>query len=68
MRVQFCCTNARLDLDPYREYCAIGLQNCIGCQMAELRTVTVTANQMIKDEKYATTTYDFTSGRMERTW
>ena len=68
MKVQMRCTNARLDFDPYREYCAIGLQNCTGCKLAELRTVTVTSKQMIEDEKYATTAYQFTNGRMERTW
>ena len=68
MKLQFRCTNARLDLDPYREYCAIGLTKCAFCDKADLRTVTVSAKKMMEDDKYATTAYDFTTGRMERTW
>ena len=69
MRVQYRCINARMEFDPaYREYCAIGLQSCIGCKLAELRMVTVTAKQQIEDDKYATTAYQFTTGMMERTW
>ena len=63
------CINHRIAFDPdYREYCAIGLQSCAGCKLAELRTVTVTSKTMIEDEKHATTAYQFTNGRMERTW
>ena len=52
MKLQFRCTNARLDLDPYREYCAIGLDNCIGCKLVELRMVKVTQRQIDEDEKH----------------
>ncbi len=53
MRVQYRCTNARTSFEPeYREYCAIGLDNCIGCELAELRMIKVTQRQIDEDEKH----------------
>ena len=69
MRVQYRCINARMDFEPeYREYCALGLQNCTGCQVAELRRITVTTEQMIEDERHEWRVYDYTTGGMVRTW
>ena len=69
MRVQYRCINARMEFEPeYREYCAIGLTQCTGCKLSKFRTVKVTAKQMIEDEKHETKAYDYTSGRLERTW
>ena len=53
MRVQYRCINARMEFEPeYREYCAIGLDNCIGCKLVELRMVKVTQRQIDEDEKH----------------
>jgi hypothetical protein len=42
-----------LEFEPeYREYCAIGLDNCIGCELAELRMIKVTQRQIDEDEKH----------------
>ena len=69
MRVQYRCINARMEFEPeYREYCSLGLQNCTGCQVAELRRITVTTEQMIEDERHEWRVYDYTTGGMVRTW
>ena len=68
MKIQHRCRHAKLDLEPYREYCSLGLQNCVGCEMAELRTVKVTPKQMIEDARHETVMYDSTTGKLERTW
>ena len=65
MRLQFRCTNARLYLDPYREYCALGLTQCAFCDKADLRMVKVSAKQMIQDDKHREVYYDYTTGRDE---
>jgi hypothetical protein len=44
------------------------LTQCTGCKLAKFRTVKVTAKQMIEDEKHETKAYDYTSGKLERTW
>jgi len=36
----------------YREYCAIGLHDCTGCELVELRMVKVTQRQIAEDEKH----------------
>ena len=69
MRVQYRCINARMEFEPeYREYCSLGLQNCTGCQLAELRMIKVTAKQLIEDEKHEWRVYDYTTGGMVRIW
>ena len=67
MRVQYRCIKARMEFEPeYREYCSLGLQNCTGCQVAELRRITVTTEQMIEDDIHAEVYYDYTTGRTEK--
>ena len=67
MRVQYRCINARMEFEPeYREYCAIGLQNCTGCKSVELRIVKVSANQLMEDDTHAEVYYDYTTGRTEK--
>ena len=68
MKIQSRCTNARLDLEPYREYCSLGLDKCHGCVMADLQTIRVTAKQLIEDARHETVMYDSTTGKLERTW
>jgi len=69
--MQHRCTHARILFAPdYQEHCIkIGTPQCNGCSMFELRpAIHTSAQQMIDDERHATTAYNFTSGRLEMTW
>ena len=70
--MQFRCTHARILFIPdYQEYCVAldGKPQCNGCKLVELRqTATGSAQQMIEDDKRATTAYDYTTGGMVMTW
>lgn len=68
MKVNFRCISARMSFDPYREYCSLGFKNCAGCKFAILQTIRVSAETMIQDERHETKAYDYTTGRLERTW
>ena len=68
MKVQFRCKHARLDLDPYREYCALGLQDCTFCQQAEIVTVKQSVDQALEDAKHAEVFYNSTTGRLDYRW
>lgn len=68
MRVQYRCKHARISFDPYREYCALGLQECGGCKQLELQIIEVSAETMIQDERHATIAYQYSTGTMEKTW
>ena len=65
------CTHARILFTPdYQEHC-VALDDkpqCNGCKLVELRTTHTSAQQMIEDERHATTAYDFTTGGMVKTW
>lgn len=70
--MQYRCTHARILFTPdYQEHC-VALDDkpqCNGCWLVELPQIaTGSAKQMIDDERHATTAYDFTMGRMVRTW
>jgi len=69
--MQFRCKHAQIIFDPdYREHCEAvgGTPQCIDCKLVELRTGNASIEQMIEDERHATTAYDYTTGGMVKTW
>ena len=69
--MQFRCKHARILFTPdYQEYCKAvdGTPQCNGCKLVELRTGNHSIDQMIDDNKHATTAYDYTTGGMVMTW
>ena len=69
--MQHRCTHARILFTPdYQEHCVAldGKPQCNGCRLVELRTTDTSAQQMIEDERHASTAYDYTTGGMVKTW